>query len=249
MRPLKFVLIVCLFLQQAALAPQPAQAGADPKARALAERVLQQMGGAEGWEATRFISWAFIGQYQIWDKQQQQFRWEKDSLVAVLDIRARTGKVYERGQALQDEQKVRDLLDHAYAQWTYNSFWLLMPFRLLDKETDLAYAGEGKTQTGAPADMLEVTFPEEGAGKYLVWVDKAEGLVTQWAFFSDSTSATPVFIRRWSDYGDYGSIKLAADRSSLQSDLRLHRIAVPAHVPDTIFNSPMPVAKSSKSGF
>ena len=249
MKPLKFVLSICLFLQTAALATLPAQAGADPKAKALAERVLQQMGGTEGWEATRFISWAFIGQYQIWDKQQQQFRWEKDSLVAVLDIQNRTGKVYVRGQALQDEEKVRSLLDHAYGQWVYNSFWLLMPFRLLDAETNLEYAGEGHTQTGAPADILEVTFPEEGQGKYLVWIEKSEALVTQWAFFSDSTSTTPVFIRRWSDYGDYGSIKLAADRSSLQSDLRLHRIAVPAHVPDTVFYSPMPVAKSSKSGF
>ncbi|AMJ66271.1 hypothetical protein AXW84_13115 [Hymenobacter sp. PAMC 26628] len=56
---------------------------ADPKATAVADRVMTAMGGTDAWNNTRYLAWDFFrGQYQIWDKQTGDFHWEQDTLVA-----------------------------------------------------------------------------------------------------------------------------------------------------------------------
>ncbi len=204
------------------------------------------MGGEEGWKDTRYLAWTFNDQYQVWDKQQNSFRWEKDSLVAIINTETKDGKVYADGKELQGPEEKQKLLERAYALWINNSYWLVMPFKLLDPGVNLTYLGEEETMDGAPADVLEMTFAQVGLtpqNKYKVWVDKEQGLVTQWAFFRSAEDAEPSFTRRWSDYSDYGSIKLASDRSNSQSDFVLTDIAAPATVPEEVFNSPRPIGK------
>lgn len=246
----RIVLLLCLaFLPLAAICGAPPVAGAtqtDPKAQALAQRVLDNMGGWKGWNDTRYLAWAFNDQYQIWDKKRNRFRLEMDNLVAVVNTRTKDGKVYVEGQELQDPEEKRKLLDHAYARYINNSYWLVMPFKLQDPGVTLKYIGEEMTMDGAIADVLEMTFDEVGLtpqNKYRVWIDQEKGLITQWAFFRNYTDEAPIFTRRWTSYKDYGRIKLASDRSNLQSDFELFHIASPFLVPERIFSSPTPVDK------
>lgn len=218
----------------------------DEKAKALAQKVLHNMGGQQGWDDTRFLAWTFNNQYQIWDKHQNRYRWEKDSIVAIIDTQTKDGKVYIGGKELQNQEEKQKLLERAYALWINNSYWLVMPFKLQDQGVNLKYAGEGKALDGTDADLLEMTFEEVGLtpqNKYHLWVDKESGLITQWAFFRNQRDVEPTFTRRWSDYKDYGSIKLASDRSNMQSDFRLEHIAAPEDVPAKVFNSPIPIQK------
>lgn len=234
-------LLLCLLLLPLACAQSP-----EEKAQRIAREVIDNMGGEKGWNDTRYLAWTFNDQYQVWDKQQHRFRWEMDSLVAVISTDTKDGNVYVVGRELQEGEEKQKLLERAYALWINNSYWLVMPFKLLDPGVNLTYLGEGKTMDGAPADMLEMTFNEVGLtpqNKYHVWVDKEQGLVTQWAFFRNYDDAEPSFTRRWSDYRDYGRIKLASDRSNPESDFKLPHIAVPAQVPDEVFNSPTPIEK------
>ncbi|WP_276498640.1 DUF6503 family protein [Pontibacter litorisediminis] len=234
-------LLLCLLLLPLACAQSP-----EEKAQRIAQKVIENMGGEKGWNDTRYLAWTFNDQYQVWDKQQHRFRWEMDSLVAIISTETKDGKVYVSGKELPAGEERQKLLEQAYALWINNSYWLVMPFKLLDPGVNLTYVGEEETMDGAPADVLEMTFEEVGLtpqNKYKVWVDKEQGLVTQWAFFRNYEDAAPTFTRRWSNYRDYGSIKLASDRSNPQSDFELFHIAVPARVPERVFNSPKPIGK------
>ncbi|MCP2042732.1 hypothetical protein [Pontibacter sp. HSC-36F09] len=230
-----------LFLLLSGCAQSP-----DDKAKSIAREVMENMGGEKGWNDTRYLAWTFNNQYQVWDKHQNRFRWEQDSLVAIINTDTKDGKVYVEGQELQNSEEKQKLLERAYALWINNSYWLVMPFKLQDEGVTLRYVGEEQTLEGAPADVLEMTFAQVGLtpqNKYKLWVDKEQGLVTQWAFFRSAEDAEPSFTRRWSDYKDYGSIKLASDRSNSQGEFKLTNIAAPAEVPDSVFNSPTPIEK------
>jgi hypothetical protein len=220
----------------------------EEKAQRIARKVIDNMGGEKGWNDTRYLAWTFNDQYQVWDKQQNRYRWEMDSLVAILNTDTKDGKVYVAGQELQNPEEKQQVLERAYGAWINNAYWLVMPFKLLDPGVNLTYKGEDKTMDGAPADELEMTFGEVGLtpqNKYHIWVDKDQGLVTQWAFFRNHDDTEPTFTRRWSDYRDYGSIKLASDRSNPESEFKLTHVAAPASVPDKVFNSPTPINKAA----
>lgn len=218
----------------------------DIKAKSTAAKVMQSMGGERAWNNTRYLAWTFNDQYQVWDKHQNRFRWEKDSLVAIIDTQTKDGKVYVAGQELQNPEEKKKLLERAYALWINNSYWLVMPFKLQDAGVTLKYVGEETTMDGAEAEVLEMTFDNVGLtpqNKYRLWVNKKEGLITQWAFYRNYNDAEPTFTRQWNDYKTYGSIKLASNRSNPQSDFKLTHIAAPKSVPDKVFNSPKPIEK------
>ncbi len=218
----------------------------DAKAKSIAQKVMKNMGGEKAWNDTRYLAWTFNNQYQVWDKHQNRFRWEKDSTVAIIDTQTKNGKVYVAGKELQNPEEKQKLLERAYALWINNSYWLVMPFKLQDPGVNLKYVGEETTMDGAKADVLEMTF--EGVGltpqnKYKLWVDKKEGLITQWAFFRNYNDAEASFTRHWNDYNTYGKIKLASNRSNPKSDFKLTNVAAPNTVTDAVFNSPRPIDK------
>ncbi|WP_439881085.1 hypothetical protein ACSX1A_18315 [Pontibacter sp. MBLB2868] len=235
-----------LFPLAPVLSQKTTPASTDKKAAEVAHKVMKNMGGEKAWNDTRYLAWTFNDQYQIWDKHQNRFRWEQDSLVAIIDTQTKNGKVYVDGKELLNPEEKQKLLDKAYSLWINNSYWLVMPYKLQDPGVNLKYLGQETTMDGTKADVLEMTF--EGVGltpqnKYKLWIDKDKGLITQWAFFRNYKDAEPTFTRRWKDYKNYGKIKLAGDRSNPKSDFKIKDIAAPATVPDAVFNSHKPISK------
>lgn len=215
-------------------------------AAAIVQRVLHNMGGSYAWKNTRFLAWSYNNQYQIWDKSRHRYRLEERNLVAIIDLRTKNGKVYKDGQEVQDPEEKAKLKERAYRSWVNNSIWLVLPFSLQEEGVKLKYLGEDKTMDNADAFALEMTSDSiklMPCCKYKVWVDKELGLVTQWAFFKHYDDVGPVFTRRWTNYKQYGRIKLASDRSNPQSDFEVFHIATPALVPAATFNSPTPIDK------
>ncbi|ALW84687.1 hypothetical protein AUC43_06095 [Hymenobacter sedentarius] len=222
-------------------------AGSDPKAVAIADRVMREMGGYDAWRNTRFLAWSFFGgQYQIWDKYTGDFHWEKDSLVANFNLSTKQGHVYSRGQDISASPAGQKTLERLPAIWINNSYWLLMPFKLKDSGVTLTYKGEAKTMDGAVADVLQMTFKNVGVtpqNRYEVLVNRATGLVDEWAYFATATDAQPAFRRRWNEYGKHGSILLAAGRSEAAKPGRLDNIAATQTLPADVMTSKTPVAK------
>ncbi|MBC6991227.1 hypothetical protein [Hymenobacter sp. BT491] len=223
------------------------KAGSDAKAIAIADRVMEKMGGYPNWQKAHFLGWSFFGgQYQIWDKYTGDFHWQKDDLVANYNLNKKTGHAYKAGQDISNTEEGKQLLDKMYPTWVNNSWWLVMPFKLKDSGVTLKYKGPAKTRQGADADMLEMTFQNVGVtpdNRYEVLVNKATGLVDEWAYFPKATDAKPAFRRRWSDYSRHDGIMLAADRSDSTKTTRLDDIAAVQTLPAGIMTSPTPVTK------
>lgn len=220
---------------------------ADPKAAAIADRVLKEMGGREGWDNTRYLAWDFFGgQYQIWDKKTGDFHWEKDTLVANYNLNSKQGHVYSRGKDVSSTPAGQQLLEKLTPMWINNSYWLVMPFKLQDPGVLLKYLGEGKTMDGAPADRLQMTFNKVGVtpdNRYEVLVNQATGLVDEWAYFPKASDPQPAFRRHWNEYARHGQILLASGRSEADKPAHFDHVTAVQTLPEGVMTSPTPVAK------
>jgi hypothetical protein len=220
-------------------------AGSDAQAIALADKVIKNMGGYDAWNNTRYIAWTWRNQYHIWDKFQNRYRLERgDTLVVVADLNTKQGKAYRDGQEITSPRAAK-LIQNMYPSWANDSYWLAMPFKLKDSGVTLKYKGEGKTQAGAEADLIELTFKGVGVtpdNRYIFAVDKSSGLITEWSFFRNYADEKPSFTRPMTNYQQYGKIKLPSGRGD--APMNMSHIAVTQKIPDKIFNSPTPVNKA-----
>lgn len=216
----------------------------DAKAIALADSVMARMGGRKAWDDTRYLRWTFFGRRTLlWDKQEQRVRIDipADSTVLLYDLADNTGRAQVGGEEITDTSQLSDLLERAKAIWINDAYWLVMPYKLKDSGVALTYLGVDTTAQGQSAEVLQLTF--EGVGntpqnKYHVYVDPAEYLVTQWAYFPTADAEEPAIVTPWSDYQEYGRILLSGDRGrGALTDLGVYET-----VPEsafTVFSSPV----------
>ncbi len=214
-------------------------AESDPKAMAIADEVMEAMGGRAAWDNTRHICWTFFGRRAlIWDKWTGNVRIDDGTTTYLVNINDETGSVYEGGEALavsQDSLKTR--MRQAKSIWINDSYWMVMPFKLKDSGVTLKYVGEDTTQAGEPADKLQLTFQGVGRtpqNKYFVWVDKTTRLVSQWAYYPTADAEEPRFVNPWKNYQTYGIIKLSDDREMA----KMEDIMVFDELPESVYTTP-----------
>ena len=222
-------------------------AGSDARAVAIADRVMREMGGYQAWQNARYFTWTFFGgQYQIWDKYTGDFHWEKDTLVANYNLNTKMGRVFSRGQDVSTTPAGQKVLAKLTPIWINNSYWLVMPFKLKDSGVTLTYKGEAKTMDGAPADLLQMTFKNVGVtpeNRYEVLVNRATGLVDEWAYFAKATDPQPGFRRRWNEYEKHGSLLLAAGRGDAAKPAHFDNVTTVQTLPEGVMSSPTPVVR------
>ncbi len=211
--------------------------GSDMLAMLLADKCMLAMGGREAWDNTRFISWNFFGRRNhLWDKATGDVRIEDTSneITILMNIQSMEGSVYRGGMEMTDS--VDHFLRKGYGWWVNDSYWLVMPFKLKDSGVTLRYLGEGETESGKPADVVQLTFEDIGLTPeniYEVWIDTDSKLVSQWAYYPDSSASEPRFVTPWDNYQEYGEILLSGNRG----DYSLGNIAVFTEVPGEIFKN------------
>ncbi len=222
-------------------------AGSDPKAIAIADRVMREMGGYQAWQQSRYFGWSFFGgQYQIWDKYTGDFHWEKDTLVANYNLNTKQGHVFSRGKDISASPAGQKIIDKLNPIWINNSYWLLMPFKLKDSGVTLTYKGEGKTMDGAVADILQMTFKNVGVtpdNRYEVLVNRATGLVDEWAYFDKAADPQPAFRRRWNEYAKFNGLLLASGRSDAAKPAHFDNVTLVQSLPAGVMSSPTPVTR------
>jgi hypothetical protein len=180
--------------------------GSDPKAIAIADAVMTAQGGRGAYDAVRYLSWNFFGyRTLVWDKATGNVRidWLKKKQSVVVNIQNNTGQVTLNGVLQTQPDTLAKYLKIGREVWINDSYWLVMPFKLKDSGVTLKYIGEGKTEGGLDADILQMTFKGVGVtpdNKYHVWVDKTSKLVRQWAFFAKFGDEKPQFTSPWDDY-------------------------------------------------
>ncbi len=192
--------------------------GSDDEAIEVANRVMIAMGGRQAWDNTNVFKWNFFGfRKLLWDKSTGWVRIEnqRDDMKIIVNINSGDGRVFKDGEEFTNQDSLDYYLDRGKKIWINDAYWLFMPFKLKDSGVTLSYLGEDTTQTGAPAEVLRLTFENVGAtpqNAYKVWVEKSDDLVKQWAYYREADQEEPNFITPWADYAVFGDLKLASDR-------------------------------------
>jgi hypothetical protein len=190
-------------------------AASDPDAIALADQVVEAMGGREAWENTRFVSFDFVGSRRDTVVSRRSLAWDKDTnriFIGVKDAKGVDWKVWtdlahQEGVVLKDGAPAdsatkRAWLDRAYAVW----------LKLRDPGVNLKAAGPDST---GKAHVLELSFDGVGltpGDRYRVHVDDASKLVTGWEMLLQGSKDgrwKPVL---WTDWTQVGDVKLPTRR-------------------------------------
>lgn len=215
--------IACLLFSLSLWAQNPAAkgfnaAGSDPKAIAIADQVMDAMGGRKAWDKTRYITWSFFGRRTLlWDKKAGLCRIDipADNSTYIIDVNKETGQIKQKGTVMTQADSVKKYAAIAKSIWINDSYWLVMPYKLKDSGVTLKYKGEMSAESGAACDVLELTFENVGRtpeNRYLVFVDKTTHLVAHWQHFRKATDEKPGMTSPWNNYQKHGKILLSGDR-------------------------------------
>lgn len=213
-------------------------ANSDPAAIELVDSIMIAMGGRENWDKTRFISWNFFGNRDlVWDKALGRVRIDsrKDTITYLVNLNTMEGRVRIKGQEITEVDSLKKMLTKAKSIWINDSYWLVMPFKLMDPGVRIKYMGEEKLSGGMQCNVLELTFDNVGdtpQNKYRLYVDMSDNLIKQWAFYSQAIQDSSNFVRPWDNYRKYGDILLSADRSDGGGP---RSVKVDGELPDRIF--------------
>jgi hypothetical protein len=226
----------------------------DPKALAIADRVMEKLGGEDAWKATRFLRFDFavdrggetvIRRAHTWDRKTGRYRVEgRDGegrdVVVLMSLWTRKGQAWVGGEPASGEE-LEKLLQAGYAWWTNDAYWLLMPYKMRDDGVTLSYAGLEAKQSGT-WDKVLLTFENVGLtpkDRYWVFVNRKTDLVDRWEYIlkGEDTSPTPW---EWSGWKEYGDILLADDRVNPNDGTRIHFpvLDVPESLPGSVFMQP-----------
>lgn len=210
----------------------------DPKAVQIAKQVIDACGGLDNWKNTRYVAWRCLGKrMNVWDKWTGDVRIESRVSIVLMNLNTMEGNAWLRGRKITEPAELQRAMEYGYEAWVNDSYWVFMPFKLLDDGVILKYLREDTTEAGRAVDVLSVTFDEVGLtpeNKYHIYVDKESKLMVRWDFYMDADDPSPRFTTPWEDYKKYGDILLAAGRGKEEHE----DIAVFRELPAEILNKP-----------
>lgn len=96
----------------------------------------------------------------------------------------------------------------AHQRWTNDSYWLLMPLKLLDGGVKLAHGGT-QSIDGQPCEVLKVSFENVGltpGDQYNLYVDPQTHLVRAWDYMPSADKKTR---GTWEAYEKFGPLTLS----------------------------------------
>jgi len=257
----------CLLMAAARAAPGGAPPAAfdpglsDPRAIALADLVMQALGGEKAWHATHYVHFAFVVEkagktlarrVHLWDRFAGRLRFDdvdKDGapVVVLLDVTTRQGEAYRRGARVEGAA-ARPLLDEAYEAWINDTYWLLMPYKMKDPGVHLRDAGE-EAIDGRIYDRVLLTFDAVGltpGDRYWAYINRVSHLMDRWSYLlqDDPPKSAPT-VWDWRGWRRYGGILLAPEKVSVRKEGSVRIVHPILEVLDTVpsdyFTRPDPV--------
>jgi hypothetical protein len=225
-------------------------------ADSVAMRVYEAMGGPEAWAQLRYLGFEFTfqpeggerrpGRKHFWDRKTGAYRlrWTRgaDTTYTVLfNVNTKEGTAYRNGAPV-DSTENDGLLASAYRSFINDTYWLLMPVKMLDPGVNRAYDADS---SDAATDVIRLTFGEVGLtpkDTYWVYVDKAGRLVRHWAYVLQGREGRPPTHWDWTGYETFetpaGPLRLATRKVGNAGAILTDRIVMPARAPEGIFTDP-----------
>lgn len=199
-------------------------AGSDAQAIEVARRAIAASGDLKGWSDTRYLAFDFV--YEVGDAAPIAYRhyWdvgtgayrvegmldeEQTPYVVIFNVNTREGNAWIAGKPALGEDLAR-LLEDAYGRFINDSYWLIMPLKLLDPGVHLHHEGEVSSETGV-RDRIRVSF-DPGIGLtpgdvYWIEVDRKSGRMVRWEFILEGDEEKYGY--SWTEWGKYGPLNLS----------------------------------------
>jgi len=183
--------------------------GSDPRAVAIADRVLETLGGRSRWDAARGLRWTFgsmlgdsvrSSRRHAWDRQSGWHRVEgvnrQGQRFLILHTVGDTtqGSAWMDGQRIEAPDSLHKLVKRGEALWVNDTYWMLMPYKLRDPGVTLGYAGD-TTMAGTVYDRLALSFHDVGltpGDHYWVYVNRGNHRVEFWEMVLQGEQPPPV---------------------------------------------------------
>ncbi len=198
-RLLGFVsVLAALSLPAAARAEAPPS---DPQAVAIADHVMDALGGKQKWDSLVGIRWTFgasthdtvfASRRHAWDKMTGWHRVEGKTragqpFVIVHKLNTDEGKAWVNGNAIEGDS-LKKLIKSATSMWINDTYWMLMPYKLRDPGVTLKDDGTAD-YAGKTYDKLALSFDHVGqtpGDRYWVYVDPKTYRVERWEMILQS---------------------------------------------------------------
>jgi len=178
-------------LAVAALAQQPA-----PSADDLARRNFDAQAGP-AWEKARYFEFTFnvdragtiaASFPQRWDRYTGDYRvsgrdQKGNDFVVVMNVNSKQGRAWINGEEVKDA-RLTDELSVGYKRFINDTYWLLMPLKMLDPGVHRSAEGERTDSCGHTWDVVKLSF-DQGVGltsgdQYWAWINRDTGIVDEW---------------------------------------------------------------------
>jgi len=235
-----------------ARAADPVAAGSDPSALALADSVMQGLGGKAAWDKAKYIAFDFVVSRHDTTLNRRSLRWDratdrmriegkdgKGRTYVILTDMAHKSGVTKLDGAPADSATHAALLERAYQIWVNDTYWMLMPYKLRDPGVHLADAGVDAT---GRLRVLALSFDKVGltpGDRYWVYIDPKTHLVSRWEMLLQSNKDGVKTVVGWTDWHEYDGIQLAGRRPFEDGsiEIRMENITVAPAPPAGAFDS------------
>ncbi len=246
-------LAVCGLAAPASAQSRPAPPTSNPKAIEIAGKAMEALGGEAAWNNTHFLRFIFavdregktvVSRDHTWDKWTGRYRLdgtnkEGQKYTVLMHLNTKEGRAQKDGKPAEGEE-LKKLLENAYGAWVNDTYWLLMPYKMMDPGVVLAYDGETK-QGGEAWDKVRLTFGDKVGltpkDRYWAFVNRKTGLVDKWEYVLDGASKPPT-VFTWEGWKKHGNVMLAPERKNTKDGTRIYFpvLEVKESVPDAVFS-------------
>lgn len=250
-------LLPLLAIGLAALAaPGPGRAAepaSDPRAVRVAEQVLEALGGRARWDALPGLRWTFASVANDTLRSSRRHAWHKHTGQHRVEGTLRTGETYVAVHAVGDTSRgaawldgralagdsLRTFLRRAEALWINDSYWFLMPYKMLDPGVTLDYEGEVRDSSGA---WIGVAMRFEGVGltpgdRYRVFVNPRTHRVEGWEYVLQGSAPPPVRWT-WEGWEEHGGLWFPTAHRRERSAIFTRDVETSAGFPAGTFERP-----------
>lgn len=217
-----FVLFFATLLRAQGLGLTGVRSNTGRDARALAVAVIDALGGLDAWNDRSWdIAFDFVIERGGNEAARFSHIWKRATSEYLVSGKTREGKTWrvyfediyaKRGTATINGEPAPDtllpkLLDLGYGRFINDSYWLMMPFKLLDSGVILSRLPD-TTLDGRFYNVLHLSFQNVGltpGDQYWLYIDPATKRIERWRYLLQSGREGDYL---WQEYRQLGPITL-----------------------------------------
>jgi hypothetical protein len=245
-----FVALMFLLLGSGLLAQSPSPDD-------LAKHAIDVQAG-KAWEKARYFAFSFdvdrgdkrVASFaQRWDRYTGDYRVSgKDQqgreFLVIMNTNTKQGKAWINGQPATDSKDMEEMMSLGYRRFINDTYWLLMPLKMLDPGVHRSYEGE-KTDGGHKYDVVKLWF-DQGVGitpadQYWAWINRDTGMVDQWHMkLQGSKPDDPPLVTLFHDFKKVDGINVSVKRELVGKGqtISLGDLVISGEVPKDAFSAP-----------